>query len=171
MREKLISNILKDKFPEIKRHVSIIRSAMERTPLHDTTEFVRWQIHNEPFLKEIHHSEELQELAASIFPEPVKPSYCFLSMYGDGGICPGHVDRPQCVYTIDLCVNQIKEWPIHIGKDENDKVGVAYIHKEGDAICYSGTGQWHYRHKIEDGNKVDMVFFHFVPLTFEGPLD
>lgn len=171
MEARLIKNIFSDKFLEIKNHVDIVSGAMRRTPPHDQNIFFRWEVHNEPFLREIHLSKELLTLANEIFPEPVKPSYCFISMYADNGICPGHTDRPQCVYTIDLCVNQLKPWPIYVGKDENDKVGTEFIHEEGDAVCYSGTGQWHYRNRMEPGNKLDMVFFHFVPINFEGSLD
>jgi hypothetical protein len=38
-----------------------------------------------------------------------------------------------------------------------------------DAVCYSGTHSWHYRSERLKG-KADLVFFHFVPVAFDGPL-
>jgi hypothetical protein len=160
----------------------------------DEGEFVRTYVHNLPFFVKIHH--QLADLASGLFGEPVKPSYCFLSMYKDNGICPLHIDRPQCRYTIDYLIrqDQTEPWPIHIGdhmtdeqRAEIDETGVG--HPQGDdiqvridaenwhtvelqpndAVCYSGTHSWHYRSQRLRGT-ADLVFFHFVPEAFDGPL-
>lgn len=168
----ILKNVFsKETFDEIKKEVTLIRSVLEYTPMHDQNAFFRWQVHKPPFAVKIHHSDFLKELANKIFPIEVKPSYSFLSMYSENGICPGHIDRAQCVYTIDLCVNQKEPWPIYIGKNQTDYVGEEFFHNENEAVCYSGTGQWHYRNRIQPGNKVDMLFFHFVPISFNGSLD
>ena len=56
-------------------------------------QFNREFVHNPPFLVNIHI--QLVEIANLIFGESVKPSYSFLSLYGENGICPEHTDRSQ----------------------------------------------------------------------------
>lgn len=127
----------------------------------DLYEYFREGSHNPPFLVHIH--KQLSEVASHIFGEPVKPSYCFLSMYGKNGICPIHTDRPQCKYSIDYCIDTDCEWPIFINNE-------AFVSKPNHAVCLSGTDDPHYRNKI-NGTFCDLVFFHFVPVGFEGKLE
>jgi hypothetical protein len=158
----------------------------------DPTQFNRTHAHNVPFFKTIH--TQLAEYASGIFGEKVKPSYCFLSMYNKGGRCPLHVDRPQCRYTIDYLISADYEspWPICIGTQMSDKeresIQLSWPEKKearnviksvewsevllepNDAVCYSGTNAWHYRPTASKG-KTNLIFFHFVPEAFNGPLD
>jgi hypothetical protein len=157
---------------------------------------VRDYAHNVPFFVKIH--QQLVDTASDIFGEPVKPSYSFLSMYKDNGICPLHIDRPQCRYTIDYLIRQTQSepWPILIGDHMTDEERQAIDEGEGghpdtpekidariaaetwhrielnpnDAVCYSGTHSWHYRPDRLRGT-ADLVFFHFVRVGFDGPLD
>jgi len=124
--------------------------------------FFRKEKHNPDLFKALHFL--MNERASEIFPEKVKPSYAFVSMYEDErSICPLHTDRPQCKYTIDLCIDQKIPWGIFINDEE-------YILNAGDAVCYSGTDHPHYRNVIEKDNFCDLAFFHFVPTKFEGDL-
>ena len=158
----------------------------------DPTQFNRTYAHNVPFFRTIH--AQLADYASGIFGEKVKPSYVFLSMYNKNGQCPLHIDRPQCRYTIDYLIrmDQKEPWPIHIGPQMSDYERNAIQdghHKDlrvkeiiksvewhevllqpNDAVCYSGTNAWHYRPTKSKG-KADLVFFHFVPEAFNGPLD
>ncbi len=158
----------------------------------DPTGFNRTYAHNVPFFQNIHH--QLTDYASDLFGEKVKPSYVFLSMYNKGGQCPLHIDRPQCRYTIDYLIRQEQKtpWPIAIGPSMTDaeRDTIEHPHPEGnqikeviktvdwtevhlnpnDAVCYSGTNAWHYRPTKSKG-KADLVFFHFVPEKFNGPLN
>ena len=162
----------------------------------DTGDFVREYAHNVPFFVNIH--KQLTDLASEKLGVKVKPSYCFLSMYKDNGICPLHIDRPQCRYTIDYLIrqDQSESWPIHIGDHMTDerrkaidisntghpkepdevqaRIDMENWHtvnlEPNDAVMYSGTHSWHYRSQRLKGN-ADLVFFHFVPEDFDGPLD
>lgn len=181
-------------------HESIIEYLDKWVPLlplgRDDTEFVRMYYHNPPSLVAVHHA--LKDTASTIFGEPVKPSYCFLSMYKDGGTCPLHIDRPQCRYTIDYLIRQTqpKPWPICISERMSDEKRQSLDASDSthprdteslqarivsetwttvnlnpnDAVCYSGTNSWHYRPEKLEGT-ADLVFFHFVPEAFDGPLD
>lgn len=156
------------------------------------TKFNRRYANDIPFFVNIHH--QLTGYASDLFGEKVKPSYSFLSLYEKEGRCPLHIDRPQCRYTIDYLVRQeqTNPWPICIGPQMTDKdlETIEVKHPENDdefhnvvssvdwttamlnpndAVCYSGTHAWHYRPEPSSG-KIDLVFFHFVPEAFRGPL-
>lgn len=122
--------------------------------------FGRVGIHNDPYFVEIHNN--LLDIAESTFNEKLKPSYCFLSMYGSEGVLIEHQDRDPCKYTIDYCINCDQDWDIYI---DNKK----YTSTPNNALCYSGTDQYHYRNKIK-GKFMNLVFFHFVPLDYKGAL-
>lgn len=161
----------------------------------DTEQFVRRYVHNSPYLVNIHR--QLTDYASETFGEPLKPSYSFLSMYEDDGICPLHIDRPQCYRTIDYLIEQEQpeSWPIRIGEMMTDEQRLAIdefgkghpesdddiaerisletwnevLLEPNDAVLYSGTHQWHYRPERLKGT-ASLVFFHFVPADFEGSL-
>lgn len=162
----------------------------------DKKEFIREYIHNVPFFVDVHH--QLTDFASRYFGEKVKPSYCFLSMYKDGGMCPLHIDRPQCRYTIDYLIekNTDQLWPICVSNLLDEKSlaavnqrGISFPQdefiinriietnvwhsvelNENDAVLYSGTHSWHYRPERLSGT-ANLVFFHFVPEDFDGPLN
>ncbi|MDA0630793.1 MAG: hypothetical protein O2981_05380 [Proteobacteria bacterium] len=195
-KEPLIAKALFDD----KTHSGIIDFVNKRTPLMslqvDETTFIRKYSHNTPFFVSIHR--HLSDFASEQFGEPLKPSYVFLSMYEDGGICPLHIDRPQCYRTIDYLITQDDQepWPILIGepmsnedreklvesnachpKEDSEiaeRIAAETWHEvllmPNDAVLYSGTHSWHYRPKPIKG-KATLVFFHFVPEAFDGPLD
>jgi hypothetical protein len=161
----------KSEFADIKKHVTEVRRIYDWPGIdyHDKGQdalnlFNRWSAHNLPLLVKYHNSAKLISLASKLAGRPLKPSYCFLSMYGSDGVCPIHVDRPQCQFTIDLQVNTDGEWPIYIEKKP-------YKLTNGEALFYSGTGQEHFRKPMkEDGTAsfMDLVFFHFVPVEWQG---
>ena len=152
--------------------------------------FKRIGFHNDSMFTKFHR-EFVAPMAMKLYKMPLKPSYNFLSCYHQGeGECPLHVDRHQCFVTIDICLNQLKPWPLYINSSENfDKKGVdlfftrelaaieqirenseEFIMEPGDAVCYSGTTHAHWRKQIDADNFCDLVFFHFVEENFEGDL-
>jgi hypothetical protein len=162
---------------------------------YDGEKFSRFMAQNVGIFQHIHN--QLADFVSEQFEEQVKPSYSFLSMYDNNGICPLHIDRDQCLYTIDYLIRQDdpEPWPIYIGQPISDEerqdicdTGLAtpedehhiFRIKEGqtftkvelqpnDAVLYSGTHQWHYRDRINFG-QADLAFFHFVPKAFNGSL-
>lgn len=178
-------------FEMVKQHVTEVRRLFDwpGIPYHDANEpmkFNRWYWHNAPLLKRLHHSPWLVEKASELAGQRVRPSYCFLSMYGPEGTCPLHSDRPQCQFTIDLLVNYdgAHPWPIYVESQSpsptvDPKDGTepfpanGWMLKEGQALFYSGTGQRHFRRPGSEVGlrKADLVFFHFVPLSYMGGVD
>ena len=127
----------------------------------DDNVYNRVRAHNLPYFKHIH--KQLEDVASEIFGEPVKASYNYLSLYNENGVCPFHIDKPQCKYTIDYCIDQDQTWDIWVD-DKN------YTLKPNDALCYSGTDSPHFREKIK-GKYCWLVFFHFVPIDFNENLN
>jgi hypothetical protein len=160
-------------FADIQSHVRELRRLFDwpGIPYHDAdhhedNKFNRWYMHNAPVLRHLHINPEFVAFASKLAKQPLQASYCFLSMYGPEGICPKHTDRPQCQFTIDLCVNQDSPWPIYVEEK-------SYLLKPGQALFYSGTGQEHYRKSMSEDSKAtycDLVFFHFAPATWQGKL-
>lgn len=156
----------------IEKHVAEVRRCFDwpGIPYHDH-EFRRWMWHDLPLLKTLHYEPEmLAELRRkSPSTSPLKPSYCFLSMYGADGVCPQHTDRPQCAMTLDYMVRsdaKEKPWPIVID-------GHPITLEPGEAVLYSGTQSPHHRQPLNvssDATYADLIFFHFVPTSFQGPL-
>ena len=171
---KIIKPFSNASFQLIQDHVYHVRKCFDwpGVPYHDcdapeASKFNRWCWHNLPVLKVIHQGLGMRLLANETFKQELKPSYCFLSMYGPEGICPPHTDRPQCQFTIDLLVSGGEEWPIYV----EDK---PYVLRPGEALCYSGTGQKHYRKPMKEDSKAtfaNLAFFHWVPEEWMGVLD
>jgi hypothetical protein len=148
-------------FRRIKAHVEYIAVSLKDAPIKDLA-FNRHDVHNDPTLVKIH--EHLEPWLAKHLGVEVKKSYCFLSIYRDNGICPRHTDRPQCKYTIDVCISQLQPWTIYVDD-------IPYLLQENDALIYSGTDSPHYRQRLQTGNHCYLVFFHFVPIDFQGDLN
>lgn len=118
--------------------------------------------------------------------EPVEPSYNFLSLYNNFGICGMHLDSPSAKWTLDYCIEQSAPWPIHLGRvrpwpeewsrdcsdweaavrgDSENRFKPVEL-EERQAVVFSGSSQWHYRDRIERrsaNNFCHLLFFHFVP--------
>ena len=158
----------------IKKNINYIKSSKNK--MYDY-EFNRYYVHNDPFFVELHHM--IADRFGRWVGEKVKPSYVFGSFYLDNGICPPHVDRHQCKYTLDYCVSQNEPWEIFVNDQDDphkssreDLMNNAkpYLLNENDGLILSGTDYWHYRNKIQKNNFCDLLFFHFVGEDFQGNL-
>lgn len=114
--------------------------------------FMRYSLHDAIYLRNLH--QKITPLVEKILQRRLTPTYSYLSMYGESGICPPHRDKSECQWTLDLCVKQDKSWPLFV---EN----CSFFMEENEALIYSGTDQLHWRDKIHTGGFCDLVFFHF----------
>jgi hypothetical protein len=143
--------------------------------------FVEWNL---PYATSL--QEQVTDLVGDIVGEPVEPCYNFLSLYKELGVCRVHMDAPFAKWTVDLCIEQSDVWPIHFSKIvswpedwqnpgegwedqiKNDPSNEfeSFEMREGEAVIFSGSSQWHYRNSIErvrDTNFCHLLFFHFIP--------
>lgn len=166
----------------------VVRQCRMLTSYYDE-DFHRTAVHDHPVLTSIH--KQITPYASQIFGEELKPSYVFVSNYLNGGICPLHIDRPQCYRTIDVMVHQDSEdpWELCVAEPWTDEQLMNYngstffpidtdlsqfsdswervVLEPNQAACYSGTHSWHVRPKVSVGRS-DLIFFHFVSESFVG---
>jgi len=140
--------------------------------------------HNLPFFAEMQLN--LTPTVSALVGEEVEPRYNFLSLYNNFGICELHMDAPDAKWTLDICIDQSSEWPIHIsnvvnwpeqpfdqGKPWADMIlnnpqvtFDEFTQQPGDALLFAGSSQWHYRSRIPARTKQNfahLVFFHYIP--------
>jgi hypothetical protein len=143
--------------------------------------FVEWNL---PYATTL--QEQITDLVSELVGEPVEPRYNFLSLYKELGVCQVHMDAPFSKWTVDFCIEQSDVWPIHFskiipwpedwksrGQDWQDEIKndfgnefESFEMREGEAVVFSGSSQWHYRNAIEraqDSNFCHLLFFHFIP--------
>ncbi len=145
--------------------------------------FGRDVVHDNPLLLELQGSiaESVSELAG----EELEVSYNFLSLYRNDGRCPVHMDAPEAMWTLDICLDQSQEWPIYISETVEwptestpyetpeweavikDSVEFKpFVMKPGQALLFAGSSQWHYRDPMPQATADDfctLLFFHFIP--------
>jgi hypothetical protein len=144
---------------------------------HELDKFGRYVVHDHPFFVQMQRrfTERVSELAG----EEVVPTYNFLSLYSARGVCELHLDDPTAKWTLDICIDQSSEWPIHIGpvidwpteppafnSDWRGRIltehqFTPYRLKVGEGLLFSGSGQYHYRDPMSDGGYSHLVFFHY----------
>jgi hypothetical protein len=131
----------------------------------------RYIWHNEGIARFVHH--QITKLVNQVVPEPVKPSYTYLSTYKSGAILPRHTDREQCAWNLSLLIDTNPEmelsdsWPIYL---EVEKEVKAVQLEMGDGVLYRGTEIPHWRDALADGHTVTLIFCHFVPVDFKESL-
>jgi hypothetical protein len=131
----------------------------------------RYAAYNEPVARFFHH--QLASTVAAVVGEPVKPSYVYLASYLSGAALQKHTDRPQCEFSVTLCLDFSPEpilatsWPIRLDTPEGT---IAVYQALGDGLIYRGTAIPHYRDPLPPGHTSTSVFFHYVPAHFSGAL-
>lgn len=161
----------------------VVRSIPQgQLELHEMHSFGRFIVHNHAWFTDL--QQRLASRVAELVGEEVEPRYNFLSMYTHLGVCPLHMDGPDAKWTIDICLDQSYEWPIHFGPigtwpTPDQQYGpdwrgevlantpfTSFTLQPGDALVFSGSAQFHYRDTIRRENKRDfcnLLFLHYVP--------
>ena len=101
------------------------------------------------------------EDVGNIVGKSLIPQYTYARIYKNDSVLERHKDRPECEYSVSLCLGGDYEtpWPIWI-KDFSDgdhKVAL----NQGDMLVYQGTKLEHWREKFE-GNAQYQLFMHYV---------
>ena len=151
---------------------------------HEVLRFGRLIVHDAPLCSEL--QARLTGRISDLVGEEVEPSYNFLSLYTNLGVCAVHLDAPSAKWTFDYCIEQSAPWPIylsqvqpwpeewrHDGSDWDAAIRLdpanrftPYVLDEGEAIVFSGSSQLHYRDRIARTaarNFCHLVFLHYVP--------
>lgn len=132
----------------------------------------RYVAHNEAVARFFHY--QIAGAVSAIVGEPVKPSYVYLASYLSGAELKKHTDRPQCEFSVTLCLDFSPEpdlatsWPIRLDTSEGT---VTVYQALGDGLVYRGTNVPHYRSVLAEGHTSTSIFFHYVPADFSGTLE
>jgi hypothetical protein len=179
--------VLKDFMSEefLEKAKDLIRNLpQERKEGHEMFQFGRTVVHSDPLFNE--YQAAITDRVSELVGEEVEPSYNFLSLYYNMGVCEVHMDAPEAKYTVDLLIEQTVDWPIHIsnwqpwpedligiGDDWEDKIRndpniqfKSYSMEPRGGVIFSGSNSWHYRDAIFDVKKKHhcyLIFFHFIP--------
>jgi hypothetical protein len=121
--------------------------------------------HNEAVAVWLHH--HLAPIVARIVPEPVKPSYAFVAVYGEGAELVRHTARAQCEYTLSVAGSDV-EWALHL---ETRGGPVEARLALGDAVLFKGRELPHFRAPLAGAATYTSLLFHYVPADFDGSLD
>ena len=128
--------------------------------------------HNEPLAVWLHH--HLTSLVARVVAAPVKPSYAFVAVYGEGGELQRHTDRAQCEYTLSIAAGARTPsggqtvWPLYLdtaGGRVEARLAV------GDAVLFKGREIPHFREPLVGAVTSTSLLVHYVPEGFDGRLD
>lgn len=175
----LISN---DRIKELKQLIS--KLSTEQLEKHELINFGRFVVHNHPVFDRL--QQELTAELSTLANEPLEPSYNFLALYNNLGYCQPHMDAPNAKWTLDICIEQSQEWPIYFSQiqpwprhfvemdnqwpkriiENPDNQFTEYKMKEGEALFFSGSSQWHYRPRIQQRvkqNYCNLLFLHYIP--------
>jgi len=140
--------------------------------LGDNDNPLRYVANNESVARFFHH--QLTTTVSAVAGQPVKPSYAYFASYLSGAELVKHTDRPQCEFSITLCLDFSPEpacetsWPIRL---ETPRGEVAVYQALGDGLVYRGPRVPHYRTRLPEGRTSTSIFFHYVAADFKGPLD
>ncbi len=178
---RFFQSIFDDKtLADIRIEISSLRP--DQLELHEAKTFRRFIVHDLPFFLELQRG--LLPLVSEAAGEALEVGYNFLSLYGERGVCPIHMDSPESKWTLDICIEQSALWPIHFGKVQawpDSKLHCVplqppnrealidfdtYSLEPGQAILFSGSSQWHYRDAMPSTgskNYCHLLFFHFIP--------
>jgi hypothetical protein len=132
----------------------------------------RYVAYNEPVARFFHH--DIAAALSALAGEPLKPSYVYLASYLSGAELKKHTDRPQCEFSVTLCLDFSPEpevatpWPIRL----DTPTGTVTVYQAlGDGLAYRGTRLPHYRYPLREGQTSTSIFFHYVRADFAGSLD
>lgn len=161
---------------------SIPEASLER---HENELFGRHVVHDHPWFLEL--QRDLIPLVSDLLGREVETGYNFLSLYGPAGICDLHMDEPLSMYTLDYCIEQSDDWPIHFSRivdwpnidttkswspeamlEDPDLEFAPHTLKPNNALIFTGSSQWHYRRPIAPGGFCNLLFFHYYPKGCEG---
>jgi hypothetical protein len=185
-----IDNIFTDEtFTQIEDAIAkLSKDELERQEL---LKFGRFVVHDHASFTQLHHL--ITPLVSDLVGELVEPSYNFLSLYNNLGVCRVHMDAPYAKYTLDICIDQSHPWPIYFSQVRDwpedfenrsnweqaiktDPINIFTAHdlSPRQAVIFSGSSQWHYRKRIPqqtDNNFCHLLFFHFVPNGMTKKID
>jgi hypothetical protein len=132
----------------------------------------RYVAHNEAVASFVH--AQLIDAVSDVAQTMLNPSYVYLAAYESGSELAPHTDRPQCEYTVTLCVDATPEpraqspWPIKLDVAEGTLAVWQFL---GDGLLFRGRYLTHHRDPLPAGHTSTSLLLHYVDETFDGTLN
>ena len=146
----IISNFFSEL--EYKKIMSVVNSIDKRNWMFEH-QFSRYT-YSSPILDKL-SALQLDRARSEFGTNTLLYTYSMLSFYNrDDSSLKKHKDDNACTYTFDICLYSEKPWPIVVEGEE-------YVLKNNEALCFYGEDQYHWRPKIDENNKVLMLFMHW----------
>ena len=156
--------------------------------VHEIGTFGRHVVHDHPPFVDL--QQQLTARVSDLVGVALEPCYNFLSLYGPDGDCKLHMDQPFSMFTLDLCIDQSHEWPIHFSNvidwstdtrfaqrptpESLQAEGVQFtamtLHPN-EAIVFCGVSQWHYRRPFAQEGFCNLLFLHYFPVGLGDLVD
>ena len=155
--------------------------SIEQLEVHELASFGRFVVHDDPYFLEL--QRDVVDLVSDLVAERVETSYNFLSLYQGAASCPVHMDAPSAKWTLDICVDQSRSWPILIsdviewpdswqapqnGKWADSLRGsttfTSHVMDPGQALVFGGSSQWHYRDPMPQATPRRLLHAAVLPL-------
>lgn len=135
----------------------------------------RWRLHNDPAGRAVQGA--LLPAVEALVGAPVKPSYCYASLYRQGAILPVHKDREQCEYTLSVLIdhkpappNGVSPWAIQVYPRPGAEP-IDCFQSLGGGILLRGRDLPHGRKKLSADETCWTLLLHYVDADYAGPLD
>jgi hypothetical protein len=159
-------------FGRLRRHYRAIerRTEVEGLQRGDPQTPDRLVALDEPVARFFH--VQLTGLVAAVVGRPVKPTFCYSSVYVGGIGLPVHVDQPRCEYTLSVLLDAWptpsprSSWPLLL---EASSGAVAVHQALGDGLVFRGREIPHRRPPLASGNTSTSLLFHYVDLDVVDP--
>ena len=167
-----------ERLAEVRREVAAI--SQDQLDSHEIARFGRSILHDHPPFVALQH--DLLDQVSDMAGMALEPGYTFLSLYGPDGVCRLHMDQPISMFTLDLCLDQSHDWPIHFSQPLDwqrvsefgshptvaslEQLGIGFssdVLKPNEALLFCGSAQWHYREPFARDGFCNLLFLHYYP--------
>lgn len=182
--DNLFDGATRQRILEISRSIRFEKPEADRQTEWEARNFGRRVIWDHPYFLEL--QRDLLPRVSGLAGCDLRAGYNFLSLYGGAGLCTPHMDEPISMYTLDYCIEQSGEWPIHFSrvvdwptvetfrsfdaeamKRDPALAFEPHVLQPNQALLFNGSSQWHYRDSIAPGGFCDLLFFHYYPAGCE----
>ncbi len=117
--------------------------------------------------------QQLTGAVTQVAGRAVKPSYAYVAAYQGGAALERHTDRPQCEYTLSVCLDFTPEtsgacaWSINLDMAHHT---VRVLQRPGEGLLFRGRSIAHHRDRLPANASATSVLLHYVNAEFNGPL-
>lgn len=157
MKATLIDRVFE---PDMFESLRASAARVDRSVMRWEPDYNRWAFGDHEFFIGVHAA--MVEQLSEVVGEPLKPSYCLLAKYADGGVVKMHRDRDCCFATLSVKLYGT-EWPMYVA-------GEAFLPGDNQGVLFGGSEQYHYRDPIHSELEHCVILFHYARASYQGEM-